>query len=97
MITDVDRAFRECLRVLRPGGHLLVFDYQKAVGEQLASSDPERHRRAWDAAELCERIRTAGFVDVRFGTAVDVFSGSAHESDAKEFGTRGFAIFGRRP
>jgi SAM-dependent methyltransferase len=65
LITDVDRAFRECLRVLRPGGHLLVFDYQKAVSEQLAVSDPERHRRAWDSAELCERIRAAGFVDVR--------------------------------
>ena len=42
-------------------------------------------------------LREAGFVDVRFGTAVDVFSGSAHESDAREFGTRGFSIFGRKP
>jgi hypothetical protein len=42
-------------------------------------------------------LSAAGFVDVRFGRAVDVFSGSAHESDAKEFGTRGFAIFGRKP
>ncbi len=42
-------------------------------------------------------LRAAGFVDVRFGTAVDVFSGSAHESDAREFGTRGFSIFGRKP
>lgn len=65
LIGDVDRAFRECLRVLKPGGHLLVFDYQKAVGEQLARSDPDRHRRAWDAAELCGRIRAAGFADVR--------------------------------
>jgi hypothetical protein len=42
-------------------------------------------------------LSAAGFVDVRFGREVDVFSGSAHESDAKEFGTRGFAIFGRKP
>lgn len=42
-------------------------------------------------------LRQAGFVDVRFGTAVDVFSGSAHESDAREFGTHGFSIFGHKP
>jgi hypothetical protein len=28
---------------------------------------------------------------------VDVFSGSKHESDAKEFETRGITIFARRP
>jgi hypothetical protein len=30
-----------------------------------------------------------GFTDVRWGREVDVFSGSAHESDAKDFDTRG--------
>jgi SAM-dependent methyltransferase len=65
LIADVDRAFRECHRVLRPGGRLLVFDYQKAVCEQLAISDPLRHRQAWDATELRARLRAAGFVDVR--------------------------------
>jgi hypothetical protein len=30
-----------------------------------------------------------GFQDVRWGTEVDVFSGSKHESDAAEFDTRG--------
>jgi hypothetical protein len=28
---------------------------------------------------------------------VDVFSGSKHESDAKEFETRGVTVFARRP
>jgi hypothetical protein len=42
-------------------------------------------------------LREAGFGDVRFGQEVDVFSGSAHESDAREFGARGVAIFGRKP
>jgi hypothetical protein len=31
----------------------------------------------------------AGFTDVRWGRQVDVFSGSKHESDAREFDTRG--------
>ena len=41
-------------------------------------------------------LGAVGFVEVRFGRAVDVFSGSAHESDAREFGARGFALFGRK-
>ncbi len=39
----------------------------------------------------------AGFEDVRWGRQVDVFSGSKHESDAKEFDTRGITFAGRKP
>jgi hypothetical protein len=42
-------------------------------------------------------LREAVFGEVRFGQEVDVFSGSAHESDAAEFGTRGVTLFGRKP
>lgn len=35
-----------------------------------------------------------GFVEIRRGCEVDVFSGSAHESDAKEFETRGITSRG---
>jgi hypothetical protein len=38
-----------------------------------------------------------GFVDVRWGREIDVFSGSKHESDAKEFDTRGVAIAATKP
>ena len=38
-----------------------------------------------------------GFVDVRRGCEADVFSGSAHESDAKEFDTRGVTFRGTKP
>ncbi len=38
-----------------------------------------------------------GFTDVRWGQQVDVFSGSRHESDAKEFDTRGVTFAGIRP
>ena len=34
----------------------------------------------------------AGFRDVQWGAQVDVFSGSKHESDAKEFETRGVTV-----
>ena len=42
-------------------------------------------------------MRGAGFVDLELGELVDVFSGSAHESDAREFETRGVAFRARKP
>ena len=37
-----------------------------------------------------------GFTDVVMSNEVDVFSGSRHESDAKEFDTRGVTVFRTR-
>jgi len=34
-------------------------------------------------------LRHSGFVDVRWGEQIDVFSGSKHESSAASFETRG--------
>lgn len=42
-------------------------------------------------------VQAAGFVDVELGEAVDVFSGSPHESDAREFEARGVTFRARRP
>ncbi|MGH2587653.1 MAG: hypothetical protein ACRDJE_22260 [Dehalococcoidia bacterium] len=42
-------------------------------------------------------VRHAGFVEVELGEMVDVFSGSPHESDAKEFLTRGVTFAARKP
>jgi hypothetical protein len=42
-------------------------------------------------------LEEAGFVDLRWGQQVDVFSGSKHESDASEFGTQGVAFSARKP
>lgn len=42
-------------------------------------------------------VKAAGFVDVRVGCMVDVFSGSAHESDAKDFDTRGIVFSAVKP
>ena len=42
-------------------------------------------------------VRSAGFEDVRVGCLIDVFSGSAHESDAKDFETRGVVFSARKP
>jgi hypothetical protein len=42
-------------------------------------------------------VRAAGFANVRIGCIVDVFSGSAHESDAKDFDTRGIVFRAEKP
>ena len=42
-------------------------------------------------------VRAAGFQDIRVGCMVDVFSGSAHESDAKDFDTRGVVFSAVKP
>jgi hypothetical protein len=42
-------------------------------------------------------LEQAGFVDIMLSNEVDVFSGSKHESDARDFDTRGVTVFARRP
>jgi hypothetical protein len=42
-------------------------------------------------------VRKAGFENLRAGCMVDVFSGSAHESDAREFDTRGIVFSADEP
>jgi hypothetical protein len=42
-------------------------------------------------------VRRAGFENLRMGCMVDVFSGSAHESDAEEFDTRGIVFRADKP
>ena len=37
-------------------------------------------------------VKAAGFTNFRVGCMVDVFSGSEHESDAKDFDTRGMVF-----
>jgi len=37
-------------------------------------------------------VSHANFTGLRWGKQVDVFSGSKHESDAKEFDTRGVTL-----
>jgi len=42
-------------------------------------------------------LERTGFTDVVMSNEVDVFSGSKHESDAKEFETRGVTVYARKP
>ena len=42
-------------------------------------------------------VKAAGFTNLRVGCMIDVFSGSAHESDAKDFDTRGIVFKAEKP
>jgi len=42
-------------------------------------------------------LALTGFADVVMSNEVVVFSGSKHESDAKQFDTRGVTVFARKP
>lgn len=61
LIEDIDRALAECHRVLKPGGNLLIFDYQPHVLKGLAAKLPDVHHHLWDAPVLRRRLVGAGF------------------------------------
>lgn len=41
-------------------------------------------------------LEQTGFTDVVMSNEVDVFAGSKHESDAKDFETRGVTVYARK-
>jgi SAM-dependent methyltransferase len=62
---DIARVFAECHRILRPGGWLIVFDYQAPVVRRMIQRGDSAARHCWDARELRGRLRAAGFGRIR--------------------------------
>jgi len=60
LVADVVLAFRECRRVLKNGGKLLIFDYQKKTLDRLWEVDRQSQHR-WDFQELRDELCRAGF------------------------------------
>lgn len=57
---NVEATFQEVYRVLRPGGILLLFDYQQGVLKGFAKRH-SYHVSTWDFSELSNRLVEAGF------------------------------------
>ena len=64
IVPDAPRALAESHRLLRGGGRLIVFEYQRDVAQGLVDSHVDHHH-AWDYAALRELIGAAGFGEVR--------------------------------
>jgi hypothetical protein len=84
MIQDVENAFRECRRVLRSGGRLIAFDYQKKQLERLSRAEAEPWH-VWSRRGLARRLCGAGFREdsVQDMTSRLVWSGSGFSDRIK--------------
>jgi arsenite methyltransferase len=99
---DKQAVFREMFRVLRPGGRIQVGDILVHLPVPQEAKDDIELWSGWIAGALLDAewrqiLALVGFVDVVMSNEVDVFSGSKHESDAREFDTRGVTVFARKP
>lgn len=99
---DKEAVIREVYRVLKPGGRFQVGDIVVHIDvPQEAKDDVELWSNCIAGALTQDEwkwvLQQVGFTDVRWGAQTDVYSGSKHESDAKEFDTRGVSFAGVKP
>ena len=99
---DKQAVFAEILRVLKPGGRMQVGDILVHLPvPQEAKDDVDLWSNCIAGSlldnEWTQILEHTGFRDVAISNEVDVYSGSKHESDAREFDTRGITVFARKP
>ena len=90
---------REVYRVLKPGGRFQFGDIVVYIDVPQEAKDDVELWSNCIAGALTKKewvwvLDIVGFRDVQWGRETDVYSGSKHESDAKEFETRGVSFSG---
>jgi SAM-dependent methyltransferase len=93
--------FSEIYRVLKPGGRMQVGDILVHLPvPQEAKDDVDLWSNCIAGSlmdnEWAKLLEMAGFSEIKLSNEVDVYSGSKHESDAKEFETRGVTVYARK-
>ena len=99
---DKVTAFREIVRVLKPGGHLQLGDI--AV-EMPLSEEMRKNVELWAGciggalpeAELIQAFRDLGLTNVSIVRRFDCFKGTSKEVMSRKFGVRGVNLYARKP
>jgi len=99
---DKPAVFGEIFRVLRPGGRMQVGDILVHLAVPQEAKDDVELWSNCIAGSLADNewvplLEAAGFTEIELSNETDVYSGSKHESDAREFDTRGVTVFARKP
>ena len=99
---DKPAVFSEIFRVLRPGGRMQVGDILVHLAVPQEAKDDVDLWSNCIAGSLLDSewvplLEAAGFTEIELSNETDVYSGSKHESDAREFDTRGVTVFARKP
>lgn len=71
MVPDHKKALQEFLRVLRPGGNLILIDYNARTQERLQMIEGHRRYPAWSQWQLRRIVKRNGFANVRIHPPVD--------------------------
>ncbi len=99
---DKPAVMQEIFRVLKPGGRIQIGDI---LVHKPVPQDAKDDIDLWSnciAGSLLDNewpslLKIIGFRDIEISNEVDVYSGSKHESDAREFDTRGITVFAKKP
>jgi ubiquinone/menaquinone biosynthesis C-methylase UbiE len=65
LFTNPNKSLQEAIRVLKPGGHVIIFDYNKRTQRHLQEREGHRNYPCWTQWRLRNYIQARGFMDAK--------------------------------